>query len=310
MAEVYFNLFIFENRLRDFIEEVSIKSYGNNYWKELKINKRIGTQIKNRKKDENLYKWLPIRGDSDIYYTDFDDLRVIISSNWKIFQPYFPKENWIIIYLEDLYKIRNKIAHNIPIEEDERNTVKTLLNNIYSRLEIDLKYINLFSEDIPQSIQYYREDEEESEKISKTMEQKNLEVTIYEPLLLDTNKQYIAIKAVNKGLRPILITNYGFRSVKHGSIIFIYDKKLVKEHLFDELPKKLANGEACDALYPKKKFELSMKSSNWKYPFKLQAFFNTNDGTYVSEPYTLWKELSLDANMFHPVNHEKSEENK
>jgi len=160
MAEVYFNLFIFENHMRYFIEEVSIKSYAINYWEKLNINKNIGKKVKDRKKDETLYKWLSIRGGSDLYYTDFDDLRVIISSNWEIFHPYFPKENWIITYLEDLYKIRNKVAHNIPIEENEKNTVETLLNNIYNQLEVNLKYINLFREKTTQTMLEETEDED------------------------------------------------------------------------------------------------------------------------------------------------------
>jgi len=151
---------------------------------------------------------------------------------------------------------------------------------------------------------------EESEISSKTMEKKNLDVTIYEPLVLDTNKQYIVIKAVNKGLRPIVITNYGFRSVKYGTIINIYNKKLVRKHLLDRLPKKLSDGEACIAFYPKKKFELSMKSTNWKFPFELLAYFNTNDGTYYSKKYILREGLYLDAKLFRTVNHEKLEKNK
>ncbi len=161
MAEVYFNLFIFENHIRAFIEEVSIKAHGMNYWEKLKINQKIGKNVRNRKKDETLYKWLSIRGGSDIFYTDFDDLRVIISSNWEIFQPFFPKESWIITYLEDLYKIRNKIAHNIPIEETERNTVETLLNNIYNQLEVNLKYVNLFRKKSNLPILAETEDEDE-----------------------------------------------------------------------------------------------------------------------------------------------------
>lgn len=147
MTEVYLNLFIFENNLRNFIEGVSIKSFGIDYWEKLNINKNLGKKIKARKKDEMLYKWLSSRGDSDLLYTDLDDLRVIISSNWKIlFKNFFPKETWIITYLGDIYKIRNKIAHNVPIEENERNTVQTLINNIYNQLEVRIKYITLFGE--------------------------------------------------------------------------------------------------------------------------------------------------------------------
>jgi len=87
-------------------------------------------------------------------------LKYLWDRNIEIGSRNFPKENWIITYLEDLYKIRNKIAHNIPIEENERNTVEALLNNIYNQLEVNLKYINLFREESTQTMLEETEDEE------------------------------------------------------------------------------------------------------------------------------------------------------
>ena len=63
----------------------------------------------------------------------------------------------------------------------------------------------------------------------KTMEQKKLEVTISEPIILDMNKRYIQLKAVNKGVRPITIIGYGMRSIKYGTFIEGYLKKLVRK---------------------------------------------------------------------------------
>jgi len=174
MTEVYFNLFIFENCIRSFIKEVSIKAYGKNYWEKLNIKIKIKKKIENRKKNESLYKWLSIRGGSDLYYTDFDELRVIISNNWEIFQIYFPKETWIITYLEDLYKIRNKIAHNIPIEESEKNTVETHTNNIYKQLGVDLKYVTFFREG---SVQYQFRENENSEDYYRDIREEHPELS-------------------------------------------------------------------------------------------------------------------------------------
>ena len=132
--------FIFENFFRLFIEEVAKVKFGTNYWKKLTINKKIQEKIDKRREEESSKRWLSIRGDSDLFYTDLIDLKTIISSNWKIFKDYFPKEIWITSKLEDLYDLRNKIAHNSYLNDDEQNTLKALIINIHSQLGSRPKY--------------------------------------------------------------------------------------------------------------------------------------------------------------------------
>lgn len=140
MVEAYYNLFIFENFFRLFIENVAKVKFGLNYWKKLNMNKKIQDKINDRKEEERIKRWLSIRGDSDLFYADLIDLKTIISSNWEIFKEYFPKEVWITSKLEDLYDLRNKIAHNSYLNNDEQNTLKILLTNIYSQLGSKQKY--------------------------------------------------------------------------------------------------------------------------------------------------------------------------
>ncbi len=128
---------------------------------------------------------------------------------------------------------------------------------------------------------------EKKRKVLKNLEVKHLEATIYIPIMLDTKERYIAIKAVNKGVRPIVITAYGIRSVKYGSYINTYLKKLVRRNLCDPLPKTLSDGEACQALYPRKYIESNIKDINWEYPLELEAYFNTNDGIFYSNSVEL-----------------------
>ncbi len=73
--------FIFENFFRLFIEEVAKVKFGTNYWKKLTINKKIQEKIDKRREEESSKRWLSIRGDSDLFYTDLIDLKTIISSN-------------------------------------------------------------------------------------------------------------------------------------------------------------------------------------------------------------------------------------
>jgi hypothetical protein len=44
------------------------------------------------KKNEQESKYLPIRGNSDLFYCDFIELGKIIVGNWTIFGKYFPNK--------------------------------------------------------------------------------------------------------------------------------------------------------------------------------------------------------------------------
>ncbi len=140
MTEIYYNLFLFENFLRIFIENVAKEKYGDNYWKKLSINKNIKDKINKRKEDEKNKRWLSVRGDSNLFYTDLIELKTIFISNFSLFQKFFPKESWITSKLEDLYDLRNKVAHNSYLTETERQTVETYVNNIYAQLKVKIRY--------------------------------------------------------------------------------------------------------------------------------------------------------------------------
>jgi len=173
MTEAYYNLFIFENYFRSFIEILAKNEFGSKFWKKLIINKKIQEKIDERKLEERSKRWLSIRGDSAIFYTDLIELKTIISSNWDIFKEYFPKEVWIISKLEDLYDLRNKIAHNSYLNNDEQNTLKALITNIYSQLRSKQKFRSfilhrreeLESFEYDDDDDYYLEFEEDTEPV-------------------------------------------------------------------------------------------------------------------------------------------------
>ncbi len=165
MVEAYYNLFIFENFFRLFIENVAKVKFGLNYWKKLNMNKKIQDKINDRKEEERIKRWLSIRGDSDLFYADLIDLKTIISSNWEIFKEYFPKEVWITSKLEDLYDLRNKIAHNSYLDETEQKTVESIIGNIYAQLKATLRYEKLGANNIIERDYIRMIDEEEEEDL-------------------------------------------------------------------------------------------------------------------------------------------------
>ena len=139
MTWCYFKLYCLENFLRLFTENVAINNLGIKYWELLKIKKEILEKIKSRKEKEEQNRWLSLRGNSNIFYMDFDDIRRLIISNWNLFATYFPDQPWITQRLTDLYKIRNLIAHNSYIDRNDQKTLDTFANNIYNQLVKTMK---------------------------------------------------------------------------------------------------------------------------------------------------------------------------
>jgi len=124
MAEAYSYLYSIENSLRQFLESVFQKEFGNPYEDHIKIPKGIKTKIDGRKINESKNKWLPLRGESIFYYMDFGELGRIIMSNWELFERYFPDQDFIIPKINELSECRHLIAHNSYIDDESRQMIQ------------------------------------------------------------------------------------------------------------------------------------------------------------------------------------------
>jgi hypothetical protein len=124
MAEVYSNLYCVENALRLFIITVGKNAYKNDYMAKLNINADMKRKIEVRKKSVEKIKWLNIRGDSDIYYLDIDDLSLLITNNWNIFNTYFESQAWISTNIKEIADCRNPIAHNSYLDETGKDVIR------------------------------------------------------------------------------------------------------------------------------------------------------------------------------------------
>ncbi len=145
MLKAYYNLYILENTLRLFIENIAKSKYGDNYWGKLNIKKGIENNIETRKDNEKRNRWVNFRGESNIFYLDFIDLRNVLISNWDIFDDYFPTQEWIANRISELYSIRNRIAHNsyIYLCEIEQQMIETYAKTIYQQLQVNKNNFNL-----------------------------------------------------------------------------------------------------------------------------------------------------------------------
>lgn len=104
------------------------------YFSSLNTNKDINKKIKVRKRDEGKNQWLRIRGNSEIFYLDFDDIGHIIRNNWEIFKTYFPSQEWVVTKIIELSKCRNLVAHNSYIGKSERDLIRVYFNAILRQI--------------------------------------------------------------------------------------------------------------------------------------------------------------------------------
>ena len=137
MANAYIIVYCLENFLRDFIDHKLTDFYGSDYESKNVFSKKTRNRANDRKKEESANRWLAIRGDKILYYLDFAELPDVITleDNWNnIFKNYFPSQDWIKSKLDELYQIRNRIAHNSYLDDNSFKTLELYYHQIISQI--------------------------------------------------------------------------------------------------------------------------------------------------------------------------------
>ncbi|MBD5397763.1 hypothetical protein HDR62_06520 [bacterium] len=132
MAKAYIILYALENHLRQFIHDVLTKKIGLDYSQA--ISSKLRKSIENLKNQEQPRKWLPLRGDNDLYYLDFKELADLIIHNWIHFSDLFPDQAWIKVKMDDMYSIRCLIAHNSYISEEDFDLLSVTTRQILKQI--------------------------------------------------------------------------------------------------------------------------------------------------------------------------------
>jgi hypothetical protein len=96
----------------------------------LNTSKSVKNAIAMRKQNEQLNKWMSVRGGSDLFYLDFKDLADVITNNWPLFSGCFPDQAWIRTKIEEMANCRNLVAHNSYLQEHERDVLRTNFTSI------------------------------------------------------------------------------------------------------------------------------------------------------------------------------------
>lgn len=134
MKESYFCIYCIENSLRLFINKIIREKFGDSFIDKITLNHDIRVKLNDRKNNEKKNKWLPVRGDSDLFYIDFKELSNVIKSNWELFKNCFPDQDWICTKINDLAECRNLIAHSNYLEDEQKGLVWIYFNIIFRQL--------------------------------------------------------------------------------------------------------------------------------------------------------------------------------
>jgi hypothetical protein len=111
MASVYTAIASFENSARKFIQDRLLEKVGADWWLK-RIPENIRKEADRRKKDEEQIRWHGARGSSMIFYTQMDDLPVIIQNNFAYFEDYIESVEWARQIFKSLERSRNVIMHS------------------------------------------------------------------------------------------------------------------------------------------------------------------------------------------------------
>lgn len=119
-VEGYKLLFDLENDIRDFVVSKLITTYPDKW--ESKIEIGLLKKWENLKNEELKSGWYASEEYSSITYSLFPDLRRVIEdeNNWSaIFHKYFKPKEVFSGYFANLEALRNKIAHNRPLNDSD-----------------------------------------------------------------------------------------------------------------------------------------------------------------------------------------------
>lgn len=128
MSYAYLLLYTLENILRLFIDNVSSTI-------KVTFSKELIKKIQKRKDLEKKNRYLAVSKTSDLFYLDFPDLKSIIIENWdSVFHTFFPNKVFVTNKIEELRVIRNHIAHNVGIGDNDLRRLQTYFEDFITQL--------------------------------------------------------------------------------------------------------------------------------------------------------------------------------
>jgi len=118
MGQVYVAIHCLENSVRNLIRKVLKDSLGEQWWDKA-ASSEMKQKVNSRKKSEAKKKWLTSRGSDELHYTDWGDMVKIMRKYPDLFEDYIGDINFVVLRLGELENLRNTIAHNGVLPDDE-----------------------------------------------------------------------------------------------------------------------------------------------------------------------------------------------
>lgn len=119
MAEkVYPLLYIFENSVRQVIQQVMNRALGAQWWAAA-VPKAIAARVAKRMGKEQRNAWHGKRASHPIYYADMGHLKQIVTLHWQHFALLFPDEAWFTSRFDAIAFSRNVVDHHNPLAKDD-----------------------------------------------------------------------------------------------------------------------------------------------------------------------------------------------
>jgi hypothetical protein len=135
MAEqVYPQMYLFENSVREVIQRVMRHAYGKDWW-DKRVEEKRRKSLAGRMSREQGRHWHGKRGAHPIYYSDIGDLVKIIENDWNHFSDLFDSIEWVTQRIKEINVSRRVIAHNNPLHPDDLKRVEVYYSDWRRQIE-------------------------------------------------------------------------------------------------------------------------------------------------------------------------------
>lgn len=128
MARLYAIVFCFENSVRELITAKLLENGGVNWW-DACIPPKIKQFAELRKSIAEKNSWLEGAPAPLLNYVDFGHLSDIIIQNWPSFSDLVPSQHWLKQRFDELEKVRNYIAHNRMLMDNEFERIEMYISD-------------------------------------------------------------------------------------------------------------------------------------------------------------------------------------
>jgi hypothetical protein len=118
MSKHYETFYCLEKSIRALVDETFQVTEGTGWWGSSRVPPNLQSEVASRiKREED--SAVTSRSESELDYTTFGELAVIITANWDIFGGLFSSRKAVEKVMASLNLLRGPIAHCSPLADDE-----------------------------------------------------------------------------------------------------------------------------------------------------------------------------------------------